>query len=51
MEMYIAIGFVVLCFAILVFVIGIFGYIVHISKKEFDAAPTTSNSNNPEEKA
>lgn len=51
MEMCIGIGFVILSFAILVFVIGLFGYIVHISKKEFDAAPTTSNSNNTEEKA
>lgn len=52
MEIFIGIGFVILSFAILVFVIGLFGYIVHISKKEFDATPIdSSNSNTHEEKA
>ena len=51
MELCIGIGFVILCFALLVFVIGLFGYIVHIEKnKELDIAPTTklSSSNTME---
>ena len=45
MELCIGIGFVILCFAILVFVIGFFGYIVHIEKnKELDIAPFQKQS-------
>ena len=44
MELCIGIGFVILCFALLVFVIGFFGYVVHIGKnKELDIAPRKSS--------
>lgn len=43
MELCISIGFVMLCIALLIFVIGFFGYVVHIKKnKELDIAPRKS---------
>lgn len=51
MDICVGIGFIILCFTTLMFVIGLFGYIVHLDKKEFDATPKqASNSNNHEEK-
>ena len=44
MELCIGIGFVILCFALLVFIIGFFDYVVHIEKnKELDIAPRKSS--------
>lgn len=50
MKTYIGIGFIILCLAVLTGIAGFFGYMIHITKKEFDIAPNqeTSNSNNPE---
>ena len=44
MDTFIGIGFVILCFTLLVFVVGFFGYELHIEKnKELDIAPSKSN--------
>jgi len=44
MDLFIGIGFVILCFALLVFVVDFFGYVIHIEKnKELDIAPSKSN--------
>ncbi len=40
----VGIGFVVLCLTILVGIAGIFGYIVHITKKKLEVAPAKVNS-------
>ncbi len=40
----VGIGFVILCVTILVAVAGIFGYIVHITKKKLEVAPAKVNS-------
>ncbi len=51
MGVYVGISLIILSLSILVFVIGLFGYIVHISKKEFDATPNkASNSSTTEER-
>lgn len=50
MEIYVGISLIILSFATLVFVIGLFGYIVHISKKEFDATPNKASNSNTHEK-
>lgn len=44
MEMYIGIGFIILCLSVLVFVVALFNYTLKITKKELDVAPTKSTS-------
>ena len=44
MEIYIGIGFIILCLALLVFVTGIVGYTIKLTRKELDVAPTKSTS-------
>ena len=49
MEIYIGIGFIILCLSILVFMVGFFGYIIRVTGKELDVHPAkekTSSSNN-----
>lgn len=40
----VGIGFIILCLTILVAIAGIFGYIVHITKKKLEVAPVKNNS-------
>lgn len=40
----VGIGFIILCLTILVAIAGIFGYIVHITKKKLEVAPSKINS-------
>ena len=51
MEIYIGIGFVILCLAVLVGIIGIFKYQFSLSKEKVDISPTKTNienkTNNP----
>ena len=42
MEIYIGIGFVILCLAVLVGIIGIFKYQFSLSKEKVDISPTTN---------
>lgn len=44
MEMYIGIGFIILCLSILVFVVALFNYSLKITKKELDVAPPRHTS-------
>ena len=44
MEMYIGIGFIILCLSVLVFVVALFNYTLKITKKELDVANTKSTS-------
>lgn len=44
MEIYIGIGFIILCLALLVFVAGIVGYAIKLTRKELDVAPSKSTS-------
>ena len=46
MEKYLGIGFVILCLAILVGIIGIVGYQFHICKEKVDISPAKTNINN-----
>ena len=48
METYIGIGFIILCFSILVFVTGLIGYTIRLTKEKLDVRPSnnTSSSNN-----
>lgn len=48
MDKYIGIGFVILCLAILVGIIGILGYQLFINKEKVDISPkaNTNNSKN-----
>ncbi len=45
MEKYIGIGFVILCFAVLAAMVGIFGYQFHKSKEKVDISPVKTNIN------
>lgn len=47
MEKYLGVGFVILCLALLVGMIGIFGYQIHIHKKNVDIKPTRADDDNP----
>ena len=42
MEIYIGIGFVILCLAVLVGIIGIFKYQFSLNKEKVDISPTTN---------
>ena len=42
MEIYIGIGFVILCLAVLVGIIGIFKYQFSLSKEKVDISPLTN---------
>lgn len=48
MERYFGIGFVILCLGMFIFLIigvsAIFRYIVHMTKKELEVAPSNNNS-------
>lgn len=44
MEIYIGIGFVILCLSILVFVVALFNYTLKITKKELDVSPPRNTS-------
>ena len=44
MEIYIGIGFVILCLAILVGIIGIFKYQFSLSKEKVDISPNQANT-------
>ena len=46
MEIYIGIGFVILCLAVLVGIIGIFKYQFSLSKEKVDISPTKTNIDN-----
>ena len=49
MEAYIGIGFVILCLAILVFIVALVNYSIRLDKKELDIGPNkTTSSSNPE---
>lgn len=48
MEIYIGIGFIILCLAILVFVAGIVGYTIKLTRKELGVAPSKSTSSSNE---
>ena len=45
MEIYIGIGFVILCLAVLVGIIGIFKYQFSLSKEKVDISPSTNTDN------
>ena len=45
MEKYIGIGFIILCAAILVGIIGIVRYQFHLDKEKVDISPTKTNIN------
>ena len=44
MEIYIGIGFVILCLAVLVGIIGIFKYQFSLSKEKVDISPSKTNT-------
>lgn len=44
MEVYIGIGFIILCLSILVFVVALFNYTLKITKKELDVVPPRNTS-------
>lgn len=44
MEIYIGIGFVILCIAVLVGIIGILKYRFSLSKEKVDISPTKTNT-------
>ena len=44
MEMYIGIGFIFLCFAVLASIIGYFGYQLYLAKEKIEITPA-DNSN------
>lgn len=46
MEIYIGIGFVILCFSVLAGILGILGYQFHKSKENVDISPAKTNINN-----
>ena len=50
MEKYIGIGFIILCFAILIWVIGIVKYQLHIDKEKINISPTKTDIKNKSEK-
>ena len=45
MEIYIGIGFVILCLAVLAGVIGILRYQLHLDKEKVDISPAKTNIN------
>lgn len=45
MDLYIGIGFVILCLSVLAGVIGIIRYQIHIGKEKVDISPATANIN------
>lgn len=47
MEIYIGIGFVILCLAVLVGIIGILKYQFKVDKDKVDISPQTNIDNNP----
>ena len=49
MEIYIGLGFVILCIAVLVGVIGIFKYQFSLSKDKVDISPTTNTDQIPKQ--
>ena len=46
MEIYIGIGFVILCLSVLVGIIGIFKYQFSLNKEKVDISPTQANTDN-----
>lgn len=42
MEKYLGIGFVILCLAVLVGIVGILGYKLYIDKEKIDISPATT---------
>ena len=50
MEMYIGIGFVILCMAVLAGFIGILGYQFHKDKEKVDISPAKANINKSNKK-
>ena len=46
MEKYLGIGFVILCIAVLVGIIGVVGYQFYVSKEKVDISSGKTNTNN-----
>lgn len=49
MEKYIGIGFVILCLAVLVGIVGLIGYKFYIGKEKVNISPTKTDINNKSE--